>query len=84
MGYDGTKYVLALPGNSYIAYTPALKGKIGLRDMTAGTYEFYWFDCVTGKQVRQAKVNVDAGNQTWSKPRGIGSELAVYIRRAEE
>ena len=82
--YDGTKYVLALPGNSYIAYTPALRGKIGLRDMTAGTYEFYWFDCVTGKQVRQAKVNVDAGNQTWSKPRGIGSELAVYIRRAEE
>jgi len=84
LGYEGTKYVLALPVNSYIAYTPALRGKIGLRDMTAGTYEFYWLDCVTGKQVRQAKVNVDAGNQTWSKPRGIGSELAVYIRRAEE
>jgi hypothetical protein len=79
--FAGTKYVLALPGFSYIAYSPELKGEIGLKDMRQGTFEFRWFDCVTGEEVRQAKVNVQAGNQSWEKPRGIGSELAVYIRR---
>jgi len=79
-----TKYVLALPGFSYIAYSPELQGKIGLKDMRPGTYEFRWFDCVAGKEVRQAEVKVEAGNQSWQKPDGIGRELAVYIRRIEK
>jgi len=80
LGCDGTKYVLALPGDSYIAYAPELSGKIGLKNMTAGTYEFCWFDCATGKEVKQTKVKVCAGDQSWSKPHSIGDELAVYIR----
>jgi len=79
--FAGTKYVLAQPGFSYIAYSPELKGEIGLKDMRPGAYEFRWFDCVTSKEVRQAKVNVQAGDQSWKKPGGIGRELAVYIRR---
>lgn len=82
--YGGSKYVLAQPGTSYIAYTPALSGKIGLKDITAGNYEFCWFDCATGKQVTQTKVKVRMGDQMWNKPNGIGDELAVYIRRVEE
>jgi hypothetical protein len=81
--FAGTKYVLAHQGFSYIAYSPELQGKIGLKDMRRGRYEFRWFDCVTSKEVRQAKVNVQAGNQSWKKPGGIGRELAVYIRRIE-
>jgi len=84
LGCDGTKYVLALPGVSYIAYASELQGKIGLRNMSAGTYEFRWFDCATGKQVTQTKVKIESGDQSWSKPRSIGNELAVYIRRIEE
>jgi len=79
--FAGTKYVLAQPGRSYIAYSPELKGKIGLKGMRRGTYEFRWLDCVTSKEVRQAKVNAKAGDQSWKKPGGIGRELAVYIRR---
>ncbi len=82
--FAGTKYVLAQPGFCYIAYSPELKGKIGLKDMRPGTYEFRWFDCVTGKEVRQAEVNAKAGDQSWKKPGGIGRELAVYIRRIEK
>ena len=73
--------MLAQPGSSYIAYAPELRGKIGLKDMRAGKYEFRWLDCVTGKEVTQTKVSVGAGDQSWSKPSGIGSELAIYIRR---
>ena len=79
--FAGTKYVLAQPGRSYIAYSPKLKREIGLKDMRPGTYEFRWFDCVTSKEVRQAEVNVKPGDQSWKKPGGIGRELAVYIRR---
>jgi hypothetical protein len=79
--FAGTKYVLALPPSSYIAYAPQLRGKIGLKDMKAGSYEFRWFDCATGKEVTHTKVHVEAGDQSWKKPGGIGSELAVYIRR---
>ncbi len=82
--FAGTKYVLAQPGFSYIAYSPELKGKIGLKDMRRGTYEFRWFDCATGKEVRQAKVKVQTGDKSWEKPRGIGRELVVYIRRIEK
>ena len=89
--FAGTKYVLALPGSSYIAYAPELRGKtclttvkIGLRGMKAGSYEFRWFDCVTGNEVAQTKVNVAAGSQSWRKPDGIGRELVVYIRRIEK
>ncbi|NIP27178.1 MAG: hypothetical protein GWN67_22515 [Phycisphaerae bacterium] len=81
--YGGTKYVLAQPGSSYIAYAPTLTGKIGLRDMTAGDYEFHWFDCATGKVILQSQT-IAAGDQTWSKPSGIGNEVAVYIKRIVE
>jgi len=79
--YGSTKYVLGQPGVSYIAYTPELRGEIGLKHMTAGIYDFYWFDCAAGKQVSQTEVKVSDGNHTWSKPLAIGNELAVYIKR---
>ena len=82
--FAGTKYVLTQPGRSYIAYSPKLQGKIGLKGMRRGTYEFRWLDCVSGKEVRQARVNAKAGDQSWKKPGGIGRELAVYIRRIEK
>ena len=79
--YAGTQYVLALPGDSYIAYASGSAGEIGLKDMTAGVYEFRWLDCITGKEVKQPRVNVAAGDQSWKRPNSISDELAVYIKR---
>lgn len=81
LGYGGTKYVLARPGRSYIAYTPDLQGEIGLKNLLAGRYTFVWFDCTTGMQVTKEDINVSAGDQSWEKPESIGNELAVYIKR---
>jgi len=78
--YGGTKYVLAQPGSSYIAYTPELSGEMGLKAMKQGTYKLHWLDCAAGKQVLQSQVTVAEGDRTWSKPAGIGDEVAVYIR----
>jgi hypothetical protein len=58
-----------------------LQGKIGLKDVRAGRYEFVWFDCVNEERVTQKNVSVADGDQRWNKPDGIGRELAVYIRR---
>ncbi len=81
--YGGTEYVLAKPGESYIAYASALSGNIGLKNMTAGTYDFTWYDVTNGATVTQTSFRIDVGDQTWSKLAVIGNELAVYIRRKE-
>ncbi|MHC4917379.1 MAG: PKD domain-containing protein, partial [Planctomycetota bacterium] len=77
----GTQYVLALPGESYIAYASALSGEMGLKGLTAGTYYLKWFDPVDGDVVEQTGVSVAAGDQSWPKPASIGSEAALYVKR---
>src|SRR5262249_38798414 len=49
--HDGTRYVLADPGRSYIAYANDLSGKMGIRDLGAGEFAVTWMDCRTGRTV---------------------------------
>jgi len=79
--HAGTDYVLARPGRAYIAYAAELKGRIGLKGMTAGTYTLTWLDCVTGRSVIQRDVKVPADDCTWRTPAGIGDELAAHLER---
>lgn len=81
--FGGTEYVLAFPGQSYIAYAGNLAGRIGLKNMSAGTYDFRWLDIVTGTIVKQRGIAIQAGDRTWPTPPTIGNELAVYIRRSQ-
>jgi len=81
LAFGDTKYVLARPGERYVAYASDGIGALGLRDMQAGTYAFRWFDCVTGRAVLQDAVQVKAGTQTWDKPAAIGKETAAFIVR---
>ncbi|MFH1428883.1 MAG: DUF4038 domain-containing protein, partial [Candidatus Margulisiibacteriota bacterium] len=80
----GTEYVLADPGNSYIAYASNLSGDIGLKSMIAGTYDFKWLDAVNGNTAEQT-ITIDAdGDYAWQKPGNIGVELAVYIEKQQD
>jgi len=76
-----TKWVLANPGDSYIAYTYSYTGPMGVKAMTAGTYALKWFDTINGESVAQNSVSVSSGDVTWTKPDSMGRELAVYIKR---
>ena len=76
-----TKWVLANPGHSYIAYTYSYSGPMGVRRMAAGTYDFKWFDTVDGDMITQTGVSVSSGDVTWTKPSSIGNEVALYIKR---
>ncbi len=81
LAFDGTEYVLALPGDSYIAYSSDLSGNIGLKNLAEGIYNFRWYDPSNGNSFEQKGVKVMGGNRTWKKPANIGSEVAVYIKR---
>ncbi len=56
LAFAGTQYVLANPGQSYIAHAANLAGQIGLRGMTAGTHTLRWLDIPTGTEVIQTNV----------------------------
>ena len=76
-----TKWVLANPGKSYIAYTYGYSGRMGVKETAAGTYELTWFDTANGRTVTQTGVSVSGGDATWSKPDSMGNEIALYIKR---
>lgn len=54
---------------------------MGVKALTAGTYDLLWFDTVTGRIVRQSGVQVASGDATWNKPDSLGTEIALYVRR---
>lgn len=78
--FGSTEWVLATDANSYILYTRQGDSDPGLTNMEAGTYDLLWLDTVSGEQVQQNSVDVDAGDQTWTPPSIIGNELALYIQ----
>ncbi len=83
LAVGSTKWVLANPGRSYIAYTYNYKRAMGIKNMTAGTYDLMWFDTRDGDVVRQSDVPVSWGDVTWSKPASMSGEVALYIKRQD-
>jgi hypothetical protein len=77
---QSTKWVLAGP-DSYIAYTYAYEGAMGLKDVRAGNYRLLWMDTVTGETVTVDHVTVGGGDAAWQKPAEFGNEVALYVKR---
>jgi len=75
-----TRWVLADPGYSYIAYTYAYSESMGVKSMTAGMYDLTWFDTLDGDTVRQKGIPAASGDVTWSKPSSMSNEIALYIK----
>ncbi len=76
----GTKYLLAQPNVSYIAYTEELKGSIGIKDMTPGDYQLTWLDIPSGKIILR-KSTIREGTNEFTPPADFGKEIAVWIRK---
>jgi hypothetical protein len=73
--------VLASTHESYIAYTYAYEGAMGIKGVRAGKYKLLWVDTVNGKTATRDNVPVAGGDASWEKPEGFSSELAVYAKR---
>ncbi len=79
LAHAGTRWVLADPPGSYIAYADEPSSGMGIRNMTAGRYDLLWLDCDSGSLARRPSFSVRGGNQTFSRPSGIGGHCAVWI-----
>jgi hypothetical protein len=75
-----TKWVLASPENSCIAYTYAYDGAMAVAGLAAGTYKVMWLDTVSGQIVTQDNVAFAGGEAGWQKPAGFGNEVALYLK----
>jgi hypothetical protein len=79
-----TEYVLAGDG-AYVLYTSLPEGDLGLARAAPGEYELSWLDVRTGeRRETSARVSADGGAVRWSRPPGVGPELAVYVRPASD
>jgi hypothetical protein len=79
LAHAGSQHVLALPGSRYVAYAASASATLGVRSLSAGSYSLRWFDPVTGSVVDET-ATVGAGDATFTKPGGIGDEVALYLR----
>jgi len=77
-----SKWVLAKPGVSYIAYTDNLSGTMGVKDMNGGKYTLTWLDISSGDTAVDTQT-VDAGQNGFAAPAGFGGEVAVWICGSE-
>jgi hypothetical protein len=77
LGYQSTDYVLAFPGERYIAYTRA-SGSIGLRSLPQGKPLQRWLDTVSGTVV-ELREPIAGGDTLLTRPNGIGNEAAVAV-----
>jgi len=81
LGLGDTQYVLADPGRSYIAYAHSGQGNLGLRRLPPGQYRLHWLNVRTGLEYAHDHRQAQPGDGLWPRPQGIGSEVAVYLRR---
>ena len=75
-----TQWVLANPGDAYIAYASSASGDLGLRGLDLGTYELSWLDPMDGDASTET-VTLMTTDASFTPPAGIGPEVALYARR---
>jgi hypothetical protein len=73
------KYVLAVPGSRYVAYSDAATRTLCVTGLTAGTYNLKWLDTIDGSTVIQNGVVVATSSRTFARPAGFQAESALYI-----
>ena len=77
--YGNTKFVLAVPGQSYVAYSDNAPSNLGVTGLTSGTYNLKWLDTVDGSTVVQNGVSVTTAAKLFPRPSSIQPEAALYI-----
>jgi len=76
-----TEYVLARPGEAYVAYSSDAAGELGLRDVEPGPYALRWLDCATGRAATGTVAHAAPGPLALRVPAGLGPEVALELRR---
>jgi len=77
-----TEYMLAKPGQSYIAYTSSGSGAMGVRNLDAGSYLMHWIDPKTGGDIEETMA-LESADREFARPPGYGGEAAVHLLKIE-
>jgi len=76
----GTRYVLADPPRSYIAYADRSNHPLGIRHLPAAQYDFTWIDCENGTAAAERKWLSESQTAEFARPSNIGPHCAVWVR----
>lgn len=76
-----TRWVLANPGRSWIAYTENYAKPVAIKNLAPGRYDLLWLDTVDGKMESHDGVELSGSSPGFEKPASFGAEVAVYIRK---
>jgi len=76
------QWVLANPGESYIAYSENLSENMHIRNISPGNYQVEWIDCASGILIRERK-KITASDEPFTKPKLIGKWGALWIKKLE-
>lgn len=74
---SSTGYCLANPGHEYLVYQPD-RGEFTVL-LTAGTYDYEWFNPVTGTKSGEGLVSSKGGRQSFVSP--IQGDSVLYLRK---
>lgn len=75
----GTDYVLANPGEVYLAYADS-GTTLGL-NMQAGHYTVKWHDAIAGAWFDSGAMILADGDQSFTRPGTVGEEAVLYLDR---
>lgn len=82
LAFGNTQYVLAVAGQSYVAYSAAATSNLGVKGLVANArYDLKWLDTVDGSTVVQSNVLVTTASKTFTRPASIQPEAALYITK---
>jgi len=80
---EGARWVLADPGHDYIVLAQPEAWFVQVQGLPAGTYRLKWVDCVSGNNLIQNGVVIQAGAHALNKPPLLGDHWAVALQRVE-
>jgi CubicO group peptidase (beta-lactamase class C family) len=77
--HAGTKYVLADPTRSYIAYSDQGGAPVGLKRLPPGACEVRWLDCRSGETLTEQHDWAEAGDRVFARPATFGQECVAWV-----
>jgi hypothetical protein len=81
LAYEDSEYVLADRGLAYIVYSAQLHNAMGLKQLPAGRWRLKWLDVANGTIVETTHLQAQSSAYAWPKPKALGPEVVIYLRR---
>ena len=81
LAYEDSEYVLADRGKAYIVYSAELQDAMGLKQLPAGRWSLKWLDVANGTIVETTHLQTQTSAYAWPKPKALGPEVVISLRR---